>query len=577
VTAKPVRIGTRGSQLARAQANLVAEAFERAGQSAELVIIETAGDVRAPDTAWGEGAFVTAIERALRDGRADVAVHSAKDVPTDEDARLRIAAYLPRADPRDALVVREGDAARTVESLSPGARVGTDSPRRTGFLLALRPDLVVHALHGNVDTRLRRLDGGDTDALILAVAGLERLGREDRIAQRLDPLEVPPAPGQGAIAVQVRADDDRVIALAATVDDAATRFAVETERAFLRLSGGGCRAPIGALASSDGETLALIGGYALPDGSAAAVERIRGDLTDRDALVASLVERLAARVPGARTWSGGILPGADVAAPAARLTPSDPAPRVIVTRAAAQAGGLLSGLRSRGLRPVLVPAIEIAPAEPDELQRLRQAVARADWVAVTSANGAAVALEAVRDAGIDTGSIRWAAVGSATAGVLARAGIRETWLPSTARGSALAAELPVSAAERVLLARNAIAGPQMAAALRRRGAIVEDLVAYRTVEAPDGSRTSLRAALAQGQPDAVLFMSGSAIRGFLTLAEPDLVERCRSLPAVCIGTVTAQEARIHGFNVIATSESQEATSVAETVARHLVPSLSLAR
>jgi hydroxymethylbilane synthase len=567
----PIRIGTRGSKLARTQANLVVEAFERAGHATELVIVETEGDVRAPDTAWGEGAFVTAIERALLDGRADVAVHSAKDVPTDEDARLRIAAYLPRADARDALVVREGDAGKTMQTLPLGARVGTDSPRRTGFLLAMRPDLSVHPLHGNVDTRLRRLDDGDTDALILAVAGLARLGREDRIAERLESSTVPPAPGQGAIAVQVRSDDERLLSLAAAVDDMSTRLAVETERAFLRLSGGGCRAPIGAFASITGDTLELIGGYALPDGSAAAVERVSGYAADRDALVATLVERLAERVPGAR-WAGGIPAVANEVA-----ATSEPAPRVIVTRAAAQAGGLLSGLRARGLRPLLVPAIEIAAAEADELQRLRRAVARADWVVVTSANGAAVALQAVRDAGIDTGSIRWAAVGSTTAGVLRRAGIREAWLPSTARGSALGAELPIGAAERVLLARNAIAGPQMADALRRRGAIVEDLVAYRTVEAPEGSRASLRAALAQGQPDAVLFMSGSAIRGFLALAEPDLVDRCRELPAVCIGTVTAQEARTNGFNVIATSESQDATAVAETVARRLMPALSLAR
>jgi len=570
--AATIRIGTRGSKLARAQANLVVEAFERAGHATELVIVETEGDVRAPDTAWGEGAFVTAIERALLEGRADVAVHSAKDVPTDEDVRLRIAVYLPRADARDALVVREGEAGKSVETLPLGARVGTDSPRRTGFLLAMRPDLSVHPLHGNVDTRLRRLEDSDTDALILAVAGLARLGRDDRIAERLEPSTVPPAPGQGAIAVQVRADDERLLSLAAAVDDAPTRLAVETERAFLRLSGGGCRAPIGAFASITNDTLELIGGYALPDGSAAAVERVSGAVADRDALVATLVERLAARVPGARTSAGGVPTTEDEVAP-----PSEPAPRVIVTRAAAQAGGLLSGLRARGLRPLLVPAIEIAAAEADELQRLRRAVARADWVVVTSANGATVALQAVRDAGIDTGSIRWAAVGSTTAGVLARAGIREVWLPSTARGSALGAELPIGAAERVLLARNAIAGPQMADALRRRGAIVEDLVAYRTVEAPEGSRAPLRAALAQGQPDAVLFMSGSAIRGFLALAEPDLVDRCRELPAVCIGTVTAQEARTHGFDVIATSESQEATAVAETVAQHLVPAMSLAR
>jgi hydroxymethylbilane synthase len=362
-----IRVATRGSQLALAQATLVVQALEHSAQAAELVIVETAGDTRAPDTAWGEGAFVTAIERALLDGQADVAVHSAKDVPTDEDARLRIAAYLPRADARDALVVREGDPARSVEALPLGARVGTDSPRRTGFLLAMRPDLDVHPLHGNVDTRLRRLDVGETDALILAVAGLVRLGRQSRIAERLEPWTVPSAPGQGAIALQVRADDERLLALVGAVDDGPTRFAVETERAFLRLSGGGCRAPIGAFASIAGDSLKLVGGYALPDGTAAAVERVAGAVADRDDLVASLVERLSARVPGARTSSPEAL------GPQHEVDDSARGPLVIVTRAAAQAAGLLEALRALDLRPLLVPAIEIASAQPDVLDELLRA------------------------------------------------------------------------------------------------------------------------------------------------------------------------------------------------------------
>jgi hydroxymethylbilane synthase len=158
VSGREVAIGSRGSTLALAQARLVHEALERDGNWGRIVIIETEGDRRAPDTAWGEGAFVAAIERALLAGRVDVAIHSAKDVPTAEDPRLRIAAYLPRADPRDALVVRADAAARRLDDLPSGSRVGTDSPRRTGFLLARRPDLAVHPIHGNVDTRLGRLD-----------------------------------------------------------------------------------------------------------------------------------------------------------------------------------------------------------------------------------------------------------------------------------------------------------------------------------------------------------------------------------------------------------------------------------
>jgi hydroxymethylbilane synthase len=276
VSGPDISIGSRGSALALAQARLVYEALQHEGQASRIVIIETEGDRRAPDTAWGEGAFVAAIERALLDGAIDIAVHSAKDVPTDQDPRLCIAAYLPRADPRDALVVRTNAKERRLADLPSGCRVGTDSPRRTGFLLARRPDLVVHPLHGNVDTRLRRLDAGETDALVLACAGLDRMGLGDRIVERLAPEVVPPAPGQGAIAVQVRSDDERMLAVAAAVDDPPTRLAVEAERAFLTASGGGCRAPIGALATVVGDELDLLGGYASPDGSSAAITHRRG-------------------------------------------------------------------------------------------------------------------------------------------------------------------------------------------------------------------------------------------------------------------------------------------------------------
>lgn len=279
MTRAAIRIGTRGSALAMVQARLAAEAIERAGSEARLVQVETAGDRRAPDTAWGEGAFVKAIELAMLDGRIDLAVHSAKDVPTDEHPRLAIVAYLPRADARDALVVRHG-ASGSLDDLPAGATVGTDSPRRTAFLLARRPDLRVRPLHGNVDTRLRRLDDGQADVLVLACAGLDRLGRADRIAQRIDPDVMPPAPGQGAIALQVRRDDERLKALANAVDDATTRVTVEAERALLRATGGGCRAPVGAYGAVEGTSLSLIAGHAEPDGSRLRIGRGTGRVSD---------------------------------------------------------------------------------------------------------------------------------------------------------------------------------------------------------------------------------------------------------------------------------------------------------
>ncbi len=260
---KALRVGTRGSALAREQSGLVASLLVQAGYEVELVTVVTEGDRRAPHTVWGEGAFVGALERALRDGGIDLAVHSAKDVPLDTS--LPIAAYLLRADARDALVCRLRGTA--LGGLAAGSTIGTDSPRRAGFLRAARPDLRVVPLHGNVETRLRRLESGEVDALVLAVAGLDRLSRGDRIDEILEPDVLPPAPGQGALAVQVRADAPEGAALAAVLDERRVRREVECERAVLRSAGGGCRAPLGALARLDDGVLRLTAGVVAADGS----------------------------------------------------------------------------------------------------------------------------------------------------------------------------------------------------------------------------------------------------------------------------------------------------------------------
>jgi hydroxymethylbilane synthase len=292
VSTTEIRIGTRGSALALAQAQLVLDALGRAGRRTRIVVVETAGDRRPPDTAWGEGVFVAAVEQRLLTGDIDIGVHSAKDMPTDEDPALAIGGYLPRADPRDALVLPAGSSVRSLADLPAGARVGTDSPRRTGFVRARRPDLVLHPLHGNVDTRLRRLEAGESDALVLACAGLDRLGLGDRITERLGAEVVPPAPGQGAIAIQARRDDGSTLGVLAAIDDQPTRRAVEAERAFLAATGGGCRAPIGALATIDGDAMDLLAGSANPDGTRATFARRRGHVDSAHAFARELATEL---------------------------------------------------------------------------------------------------------------------------------------------------------------------------------------------------------------------------------------------------------------------------------------------
>jgi hydroxymethylbilane synthase len=289
-----IRLGTRGSRLALVQSELVAQRLRDLDCEVELIRIVTEGDVRPVDMSPGEGVFVAAIARSLIAGEIDIAVHSAKDIPLDEDPELAIAAYPERADPRDALVTRSGGA--SLDLLPRRATVGTDSPRRAGFLRAARPDLQVVPLHGNVETRLRRLDDGEVDALVLAAAGIDRLGRAERIDQRLDPELVAPAPAQGALAVQARVTDLDLLRLLASYDRSSVRLAVETEREVLKATGGTCRAPVGALASIDSDSFTLLVAGVNSDGTGKRIEHVEGACRDALVLAAEAGRRLVAEV-----------------------------------------------------------------------------------------------------------------------------------------------------------------------------------------------------------------------------------------------------------------------------------------
>jgi hydroxymethylbilane synthase len=289
-----VRLGTRGSPLALAQSEWFAGRLRAQGHEVELVRIVTEGDVRPVDTTPGEGIFVAAIASALSRGEVDVAVHSAKDVPLEEAPELVIAAYPERGDPRDALVTVSGGQA--IATLRGGSTVGTDSPRRAGFLRAARGDLQILPLHGNVDTRLRRLELGEVDALVIAAVGLDRLGRGDRIDQRLDPRLVTPAPAQGALAIQARRSGGALLELLAAHDRPEIRLAVEAERRVLLATGGTCRAPVGALASVEGDRFSIVVGGVNSDGSDLRVESIEGRRADALALADAAGHRLAGAV-----------------------------------------------------------------------------------------------------------------------------------------------------------------------------------------------------------------------------------------------------------------------------------------
>ncbi len=250
MSARTLVVGTRGSRLALRQAEIALEALRGAhpGRTFETRTIQTSGDRSTASLSeiGGRGVFVIQIERALVMGQIDIAVHSLKDLPSEETAGLTIAATLLREDPRDALVSRNG--ARLAD-LPPGATVATGSPRRAVQVIAARPDVVISDIRGNVDTRVRKVEDGEYDAVVLAAAGLKRLGWLERASQVFEPEEMLPAVGQGALAVQVRFDDAEALAIVAAMDDPATRAAITAERAFERRLGGGCSAAIGGYAT----------------------------------------------------------------------------------------------------------------------------------------------------------------------------------------------------------------------------------------------------------------------------------------------------------------------------------------
>lgn len=290
-----LRIGTRGSALALAQAGTVAAALRARGVGAELVPIRTEGDrldeARLADIG-GKGLFVREIEEALLARRVDLAVHSLKDLPAALPAGLALGAFPHREDPRDVLVTRAGGG---IADLPRGAKVATSSLRRRALLLSARADLVIEPVRGNVDTRLRKLEEGDCHAIVLAAAGLARLGLTPPHADPLDPEEFVPAVGQGILAVETRADDSAVREVVAELDDADTRACALAERAYLRRIGGTCNTPLAGHAMREYASLRMTGVVLSEDGSRSFRDGVTGAPEDAEAVGRWLAESLLAQ------------------------------------------------------------------------------------------------------------------------------------------------------------------------------------------------------------------------------------------------------------------------------------------
>jgi len=300
-TSQPLKLGTRGSPLALAQAHMVQSAFAKAHgvalEAVEIVIIKTTGDQildRSLETAGGKGLFTKELDTALIEGKIDFAVHSAKDLPTLLPPEIAISGYLPREDVRDVWI---SPVAAHPRDLPRGAKVGTASLRRGAMLKRLRPDLEIALLRGNVQTRLDKVAAGEFSATLLALAGLKRLGLQDRATAILAIEEFLPAAGQGAIGITARSGVDTVQALLSPLLDAATGHALAMERAFLARLDGSCRTPIGAHAKVQGDTLSFEGVLLRPDGSEAIDVRLGGPVAEAASLGDQAGQDILARMP----------------------------------------------------------------------------------------------------------------------------------------------------------------------------------------------------------------------------------------------------------------------------------------
>ncbi len=545
-------LGSRGSALALAQTRWVAERLQEAHPGLEVTveIFSTAGDRiqdRPLPAIGGKGLFTRELEEALLDGRIDGAVHSLKDLPTEMTPGLVLGAIPARENPADLLVSRFGGG---LADLPPGARVGTSSPRRRAQLARLRPDLQFTDLRGNVPTRLRKVREDVVDATLLAAAGLARLGLlEEADGWALPPELMLPAPGQGALALQIRAGDARMAELAAALHDPATAQAVAAERAVLAALGTGCSAPVGALARIEGDMLVLDACFGGEDSRPQERRRTAGTEGPE-----ALGQKMAALLLEARTHPGPLA-----------------GKRIVVTRAEEQAGKLHDLLEERGAEVLDLPVLTIIP---EENAPAPGPAGDYDWLLFTSVNAVRMFARLLESHGrglAEFAVCRIASVGPATADALREYGLSPALTPPEAVGESLLAALREQtgsvAGLSILLPQGNLARPLIRDTLSAQGTKVHALITYRT-EAVPATETQIQT-LGGFRPDAVTFASPSAVRNFFSITDKNKPiqingDSCRF---VSIGPITSQALQELGKTVAWEAEEHTLGGLVQAVER----------
>jgi hydroxymethylbilane synthase len=604
-------IGSRGSKLALWQANWVKKRLEKAhpGLIVEIEIIKTTGDKLAEASLvqiGGKGVFTKEIEDALLERRVDLAVHSLKDLPTILPDGLHIAAVTEREDVRDALLVSEplrGEV-KTIRDLPQGARVGTSSLRRRAQLLHQRPDLQISELRGNVDTRLRKLNEGKYDAIILASAGLNRLGFGDRITARLDVNEMLTAVGQAALGIETRVDDQRTNLLLESLNHWPTRHATEAERALLRELGGGCAVPIAAFArirkdkNGGRKTSKLILDALVADveGRKVIRQQVTGPVNQSEDLGAQLAQilvdagarELLPRIGGDQPAAGQALPDPQfiekLAKPGMEES-EEPTPqisvsasmikaeagdsgsdyplahrRVIITRSIKQSGELTKDLENLGAQVIVCPTIEIKePSSWEQLDHSLKYLSWYNWLAFTSANGVEYFLRRLDELGHGRAELmthKVCAVGRKTSDKLKSEKISVDLMPERFTAESLVEDFIKRygvrqrlRGARMLLPASRTTRDVIRPALDKVGVYVEVVEAYQTV-LPATSGVEVTKLVRNSNADYIIFTSPSTVANLAALLETDhLAPFLKNTRVACIGPVTSEAARLHGLEV----------------------------
>lgn len=581
-------LGSRVSKLAMWQTRRVIGLLEaaRPGLKCGIRTFETEGDKRLdkplPEIG-GKGLFTLELEEALRNKDIDAAVHSLKDIPVADSPGLTLGAITSRAEAHDCLVARGG---LTLAELPKGAVVGTSSVRRRAQLLAVRPDLAVESIRGNVETRIGKVMDGQYDAAVLAGAGVERLGLTEHISERFPFETMLPAPGQGALAVQCRADDEETLALLSRIEDPAARSAVTAERSFLEALGGGCSAPVGAYATTARSrapwNLTMRTVVASIDGTRLVRLVHAGDDPRQLGLEmarVSIQKGAGEILAQAEAGAAGDKPSADrrpAARPLAGKRPLE-GKRIVVTRAHEQSRDFCEKLAGLGADIVPVPVIRFVPVEDRRgIDAAISSMSDYDWVVFTSQNGVEMLwyyLEgggkdapAGKDASLFDG-VRVAAVGTATARSLTDRGVSPDFVPEVFVGENIADGLGDVAGKRICLLRAQDARKNLPDALTRRGANVEDVAVYRTLPA---EIDPARLVEVEKGVDAVTVTSGSTVRYFAAAlrAHARTAPLLKKMSFICIGPVTADAARDLELEVAAVAGVHTADGLLEALVEY---------